>query len=77
MRLRPRSEGHIKAMNVRRTDSRSALVLVDNRRIVTQVRGKPAIGAQLDVGFPVVVVQTKDVAGGGLIVQARRDGAVD
>jgi hypothetical protein len=47
-------------------------VIVDERRISTRLRAKPPVGGRLDVGFPVVVVQTKDVAGGGVIVAAAR-----
>ena len=50
----------------------SALVLVGDQRIPIRLAAKPPVGARLDVGFPVVVVQTKDVAGGGVIVAADR-----
>lgn len=53
-----------------------ALVIVEERRISTRLRKKPQLGARLDFGFPVVVVKTKNVAGGGMIVEvARLDGA--
>jgi hypothetical protein len=50
----------------------SAVVTVGDTRISTSLRAKPRVGATLDVGFPVIVVQTKDVAGGGVIVAATR-----
>jgi hypothetical protein len=51
-------------------------VIIEEQRISTRLREKPQLGARLDVGFPVVVVDSKDVAGGGVIVAAARlDGA--
>ena len=47
-------------------------VLVDEERIRMKLDAKPPVGSRLDVGFPVVVVQAKDVAGGGVIVVADR-----
>jgi len=49
-----------------------AVVLVDGRRITISLAEKPPVGARLDVGYPVVVVESKDVAGGGVIVAATR-----
>ena len=53
-------------MSKLRQQGMSALVLVDDARIRTPRAAKPPVGARLDVGFPVVVVQTKDVAGAAL-----------
>jgi hypothetical protein len=53
-----------------------AVVIIEEQRISTCLREKPQLGARLDVGCPVVVVDSKDVAGGGVIVAAARlDGA--
>ena len=60
---------------LRRTQSISTLIIVDDRKIATRLAERPRIGTRLDVGAPVVVTQTKDVAGGGLIVVARVDDA--
>ncbi len=49
-----------------------AVVIVDDEPIPARVAAKPLVGSELDVGFLVVVVQAKDVAGGGVIVAAER-----
>lgn len=56
----------------RRRQQVAAVVIVDDERLSTHLPAKPPVGARLDVGFPIVVVQTKDVAGGGVIVAAER-----
>ena len=67
------------ARRSRRRNGVSALVLVDDQRIRTTLAAKPPVGSRIDVGMPVEVVQTKDVAGGGIIVAAARtdDSPVD
>jgi hypothetical protein len=55
----------------RRRATIPTLVIVDDRRIRTRLPERPQPGASLDVGTPVVVTATKDVAGGGLIVAAQ------
>jgi hypothetical protein len=47
-------------------------VLVDEERILMKLDAKQPVGSRLDVGFPVVVVQVEDDAGGGLVVAADR-----
>jgi hypothetical protein len=49
----------------------AAIVTVDGGRpIRTELDEKPEVGAELDVGFPVLVTETKVVLGGGVLVQA-------
>jgi hypothetical protein len=57
---------------LRRNVAIPALVILDERRITTCLEKRPEVGARLDIGEPVIVMQTKDVAGGGLIVEASR-----
>ena len=49
-------------------------VVVDGASYVTQLTEKPVVGAKLDIGygFPVIVTESKDVAGGGGVVAAER-----
>jgi hypothetical protein len=59
---------------LRRRTAIPAIVIVDDRRVLTRLVERPHVGARLDIGDSVVVTQMKDVAGGGLIVTARRAG---
>jgi hypothetical protein len=36
----------------------------------TFLASRPPVGATIDIGFPVVVTESKDVAGGGILVAA-------
>jgi hypothetical protein len=59
-----------------RRGSRISALVVGEHGFSTFLSAKPPVGARLDVGFAVVVVKTKDVAGGGVIVAGDRlDGA--
>lgn len=51
---------------------RAASIVVDNVSYPTRMRECPAVGITLDVGFPVVVTSSRRVAGGGILVTARR-----
>jgi hypothetical protein len=51
---------------------RAAVVSVDYQNYSVRLREKPVVGATIDVGFPVRVVESKDVAGGGLLIAAER-----
>ena len=48
----------------------AVIVAVDGKPYRTQLREKPAVGARIDIGFPVVVTESKVVVGGGVLVQA-------
>lgn len=65
-------QGDLRMSTLGRRRLVSAVVIVDGERLSTPLAAKPPVGTQLDVGFPVVVVQTKDVAGGGVIIAAER-----
>jgi hypothetical protein len=60
----------------RRTQStlrRSAvavIVSVDGKPYRTRLRERPAVGARMDIGFPVVVTESKVIVGGGVLVKA-------
>jgi hypothetical protein len=68
-RIRQRAAAHTMGP---RQQGVPAIVIVDDKRIRTTLSAKPPVGARLDVGMPVEVVQAKDVAGGGIIVAAAR-----
>ena len=48
----------------------AVIVNVDGRPYRTQLHEMPAVGATLDIGFPVVVTESKVVVGGGVLVTA-------
>ena len=50
----------------------AVVALVDNQSYSIRLREKPAVGATVDVGFPVRVLEAKDVAGGGVLVVAEK-----
>ena len=45
---------------------------VDGEQIWVELRKPAPVGAILDVGFPVVVTESKEVAGGGMLITAER-----
>lgn len=47
-----------------------ALVQVSGERRWVELHEQPSVGAILDVGFPVQVIATKQVAGGGMLIEA-------
>jgi hypothetical protein len=57
-----------------RRGSRSAatIVRVDGQDISVDMKTQPPVGATLDVGFPVIVTESRRVAGGGLLVVGER-----
>jgi hypothetical protein len=58
--------------NIRRQASRQtyALVRVGSITYRTYLAGRPHVGATIGIGLPVVVTESKDVAGGGILVTA-------
>ncbi len=52
--------------------SMAALVRVDDDQIWVELKALPAVGATLDIGFPVVVIESRQVAGGGMLIAAQR-----
>ena len=56
----------------RRRRPRSALVRVGNQHIWVDMDSQPPVGSTLDVGFPVMVTEARQVAGGGMLVLAER-----
>lgn len=57
--------------------SRAALVRVGDQQVWVDLSRQPAVGAMLDVGFPVVVTECKQVPGGGMLIRAERIGEDD
>ncbi len=59
-------------LNIRRQASRQsyAVVRVGSTTYRTYLSGRPPVGAKIDIGFPVIVTESKDVAGGGILVAA-------
>jgi hypothetical protein len=49
-------------------------VQVDGTRYPARLRDKPDVGATLDIGFPVVVTDATDAAGGGPVLADRVHG---
>ena len=45
---------------------------VDGEQIWVELHRPAPVGAILDVGFPVVVTEAKEVAGGGMLITAER-----
>jgi hypothetical protein len=57
--------------NVRLRERRvAAVVLVHGDAYRTELSEQPPVGAKLDIGFPVIVTESKQVAGGGILVAA-------
>jgi len=50
-----------------------ATVLVDGDSVETSLRSRPPVGAKLDIGFSVIVTQSKEVDGGFLVAADRID----
>jgi len=50
----------------------ASLIRVDSEQIWVELSTQPPVGAILDVGFPVVVTDSKQVAGGGMLITAER-----
>jgi hypothetical protein len=50
----------------------ASLVRVGGEQMWVGLNTQPEVGAILDVGFPVVVTDSKQVAGGGLLITAER-----
>ncbi len=61
----------IASLHLRRR-SIASLVRVDGEQIWVELRKPAPVGAILDVGFPVVVTESKEVAGGGMLITAER-----
>jgi hypothetical protein len=55
-----------------RRSSMASLVRVGDEQIWVGLHTQPSVGATLDVGFPVVVTESKLVAGGGMLIRAER-----
>ena len=55
----------------------ASLVRVGGDQIWVELDTQPAVGAILDVGFPVVVTEAKQVAGGGMLITAEPIGKND
>jgi hypothetical protein len=55
-----------------RPRSTAALVRVDGQEIRIGLAERPPVGSKLDVGFPVIVTESKQVAGGGILIAADR-----
>ena len=55
-----------------RRRSMASLVRVDGDQIWVELNSQPPVGAVLDVGFPVVVTESRQVAGGGMLITAER-----
>jgi hypothetical protein len=58
--------------NVSRQRLLAAVVYVNQQSYSVRLREKPMIGATIEVGFPVRVLESKDVAGGGVLVVAEK-----
>lgn len=56
----------------RRRRAVAALVRVDGQRVWAELEEQPPVGSTLDVGFPVIVTESRQVAGGGLLIAAER-----
>jgi hypothetical protein len=52
--------------------SAATIVRVDDKHISVDLDTQPPVGATLDVGFPVIVIESRRVAGGGVLVVAER-----
>lgn len=50
----------------------ASLVRVGGEQIWVELQTQPHVGSILDVGFPVVVIEAKQVAGGGMLIRAER-----
>ena len=50
----------------------AALVSIDREQIWIDLAAQPPVGATLDLGFPAVVTESRQVAGGGLLIAAER-----
>jgi hypothetical protein len=55
-----------------RRRSMASLVRVGGEQLWVELASQPPVGAILDVGFPVVVIECKHVAGGGMLITAER-----
>ena len=55
-----------------RRRSMASLVRVDGEQLWVELTTPPPVGAVLDVGFPVVVTECRQVAGGGMLITAER-----
>ena len=55
-----------------RRRSMSSLVRVGSEQMWVELHTQPPVGAILDVGFPVVVTDSRQVAGGGMLITAER-----
>jgi len=55
-----------------RRRSMASLVRIGGEQMWVELNRQPALGAILDVGFPVVVTESKLVAGGGMLITAER-----
>ena len=55
----------------------ASLVRVDREQMWVELNAQPRAGAILNVGFPAIVTESKEVAGGGLLITAERVGASD
>jgi hypothetical protein len=55
-----------------RRRSMASLVRIDGEQIWVELHKPAPVGAILDVGFPVVVTESKHVAGGGMLITAER-----
>jgi len=60
-----------------RRGSMASLVRVGSEQMWVELRTQPQVGAILDVGFPVVVTESKKVAGGGMLIRAERTHEAD
>lgn len=54
----------------RRREGIAAVVLVEGEAYRPYLEARPPVGATIDVGFPVMVTESKTVAGGGLLIAA-------
>lgn len=61
----------VASLHLRRR-SIASLVRVGSEQMWVELRTEPQVGAILDVGFPVVVTDSKQVAGGGMLITAER-----
>lgn len=52
--------------------SMAPLVRVEDQQRWVFLTRRPPIGATLDVGFPVLVTESREVASGGLLITAER-----
>ena len=55
----------------------ASLVRVGDERMWLELNRRPPVGAILDVGFPVLVTASKQVAGGGMLITAEPIGEHD